>query len=115
MAIDDLSPTGRGWAAGVCEAIVRTYATELASSDGATESIYIGLGAAAGANGGARNVVVGANAGRRLRTGSDNILIGAYTEVPAPDTCNFVNIGNRLCFWRDTGELAPVPPPYDEE
>jgi hypothetical protein len=45
--------------------------------------------------------------------GSRCILLGDNTQTPSPDSDGFVNIDNRLCFWRDTGEIAECPPPYD--
>src|ERR1700677_2692371 len=38
--------------------------------------------------------------------GSRDILVGACTRLPTPTTDDFVNIGNKLCFWRTTGERA---------
>jgi hypothetical protein len=40
-----------------------------------------------------------------------NILIGAFTRAPDWKVSNFVNIGNTICFWRDTEKTAPCPPP----
>lgn len=43
--------------------------------------------------------------------GSRNILVGNYTSMPTASTNDFVNIANRLCFWRDTGQRVDCPPP----
>lgn len=40
-----------------------------------------------------------------------NILIGAGTAAPDWHVNNFVNIGNTICFWRDTLKVAKCPPP----
>ena len=42
--------------------------------------------------------------------GRNDILIGICTRLPTPTTNDFVNIGNKLCFWRTTGERADCPP-----
>lgn len=77
-------------------------------------STCIGLHACENLTTGKRNMVAGACAGTSLRTASDDILIGAYTAAPTPDTSGFVNIGNKLCFWRDSGQRVACPPPEPE-
>ena len=49
--------------------------------------------------------------------GSRNILVGKCTATPTPDTSNFVNIANKLCFWRTSGErvVCPTPEPGCEK
>lgn len=50
------------------------------------------------------NIAIGQRAGMTITTGGCNILIGHNTQLPTPDTMDFVNIGNILCFDRVTGE-----------
>lgn len=38
------------------------------------------------------------------------IAIGDYTRLPEGSS-GFVNIGNKICFWRDTKQWADCPPP----
>jgi len=57
---------------------------------------------------GYRHIAIGARSGYTLQDGARCILIGDDTDVPTPDAIGFVNIDNRLMFWRDTGELAHV-------
>jgi hypothetical protein len=59
-------------------------------------------------------VIVGKCAGMTQTSGGRNILLGDYTALPKPDTSGFVNIANRLCFWRDTGERVACPAPEPE-
>lgn len=42
---------------------------------------------------------------------SRSILLGDCTALPDPNAAGFVNIDNRLCFWRDTAEQVACPPP----
>jgi hypothetical protein len=57
------------------------------------------------------DVTVGTCAGHYLSGGSYNILLGDFTRAPKPDSSYFVNMGNKVCWWRDTGKRAPCPPP----
>lgn len=77
------------------------------------EDIFVGMDAGRNVVDGDRNLILGTGAGRRLRRGCDNILIGDDAETPAADTCGFANIAG-MCWWRETGEPAECPPPYDE-
>lgn len=45
--------------------------------------------------------------------GSGNLLLGDYTGTPS-GASGFVNIANKLCFWRMTGERVACPPPEPE-
>lgn len=56
-----------------------------------------------------RNAGIGIGAGYDLATGENVFCLGVDTQTPTPSTSNFVNLGNVLCFWRDTGELAACP------
>lgn len=64
---------------------------------------------------GRHDIAIGRNSGRTMRLGSRCILLGDNTLTPTPDSDGFVNIDNRLCFWRDTGEIAECPAPFVEE
>lgn len=75
------------------------------------QSVCVGIDACAFLTTGKGDTVVGACAGRSLLDGSWNVLVGDHTATPTPHTSNFVNIGNRLCFWRDTGARVACPPP----
>lgn len=55
------------------------------------------------------DVAVGKRACAYITTGSFNICIGDDTQIPTPTTNFFVNIDNRLCFDRRTGERLPCP------
>jgi hypothetical protein len=59
-------------------------------------------------------IVIGMCAGWHVTTGKRNILIGDYTATPTPGTNDFINIANKLCFWRTTGERVACPPPEHE-
>lgn len=59
------------------------------------------------------NVAIGACAGADLEEGSRDTLIGPHTSTPTPHTSDFVNIGNKLCFWATTGECTACPPPAE--
>ena len=56
---------------------------------------------------------IGRCAGASLENASRAFLIGDYTAAPSGSD-GFVNIANRLCFWRDTGETVDCPPPEPE-
>lgn len=43
---------------------------------------------------------------------SDDLLLGDYTATKRGR--GFVNIANKLCFWRDSGERVACPPPEPE-
>ena len=58
------------------------------------------------------NVIIGIHAGEYLTIGNDNLLLGSCTSTPTPETSHFVNIANKLCFWRNTGEKAECPKPF---
>lgn len=76
-----------------------------------SENVLIGLGAGLVLKIGNRNVIVGACSGISLEEGSSNLLVGDHTATPTPFTSGFVNLGNKLCFWRETGAQADCPPP----
>lgn len=78
------------------------------------ESVCVGIDACLRLSTGKGDTVIGACAGKSLLDGSWNVLVGDHTATPTPHTSNFVNIGNRLCFWRDTGERVACPPPEPE-
>jgi hypothetical protein len=58
-------------------------------------------------------IAIGRCSGASLTTESHDLLIGAYTSAPKGKD-GFVNIGNKLCFWRDSGATATCPPPEAE-
>ena len=60
---------------------------------------------------GSWNMIVGMCAGMTLTTQSHTLLLGDRT---AASGSNFANFGNKLCFWRDSGERADCPPPEPE-
>lgn len=59
---------------------------------------------------GKRDLFLGAKSGLHVTDGSDDVLVGTCTNTPTPHTSGFVNIANRLCFWRDSGERVACPP-----
>lgn len=52
-------------------------------------------------------VAIGRNAMADLTRGAWNFCLGDDTQLPSPVCDGFVNLGNRLCFWRETGEVVP--------
>ena|ERR1700728_2851117 len=76
--------------------------------------LAIGLNALNHVTHGKRTIGIGRNAGYYFRAGSRCILLGDNTLTPTPDCDGFVNIDNRLCFWRDTGEIAECPAAFVE-
>lgn len=56
-----------------------------------------------------QNVAIGVGAAWDVSSGCRVFCLGVDTQTPAPDTSDFVNLGNVLCFWRTTGEIAPCP------
>ena len=81
-------------------------------TDGVTDSIFIGRRAGWNGTFGTGNIFIGICAGATsFLFGDNNILVGAYTSVPSATISGFVNLGNALCFWRDTGERVDCPPP----
>jgi hypothetical protein len=88
--------------------------------NGPCYSVAISLGAGVNMTG-QHNIVLGAGAGNILEDGKDNILVGVCTAAPTPHSAaptphssGFVNIANKLCFWRTTGERVACPPPEPE-
>lgn len=85
----------------------------------ATQNIYnaclvaIGLGALKSATLMYGTIAVGTCSGASLTTESMDILVGDHTSAPVGKD-GFVNIGNKLCFWRDTGTVVDCPPPEPE-
>lgn len=75
--------------------------------------VAIGEGALLNATAMSSTIGVGHCSGATLRTESDDILVGDYTAAPR-DKDGFVNIANRLCFWRNSGERVDCPPPEPE-
>ena len=73
-------------------------------------AVCVGWRACENVTTGKRITVVGACAGRAITVESDVILVGDHTDIPK-GASGFVNIGNRLCFWRTTGERTECPPP----
>lgn len=61
---------------------------------------------------GSWNLAVGSFAGASMTTQNRAIALGSCTAVRLGD--GFVNLGNRLCFWRDTGTIVDCPPPEPE-
>lgn len=45
-----------------------------------------------------------------MAIGNRDLLLGDGTQAPN-DQPGFVNFGNRLCFWRDSGEVVSCPAP----
>jgi hypothetical protein len=58
-------------------------------------------------------IAIGHCSGASLTSESGDMLIGDYTSAPKGKD-GFVNIGNKLCFWRDNGDTATCPPPEPE-
>jgi hypothetical protein len=56
---------------------------------------------------------IGKCSGASLHNAARDLLIGDYTAAPSGKD-GFVNIGNHLCFWRDTGERVTCPAPEPE-
>jgi hypothetical protein len=56
---------------------------------------------------------IGRCSGASLHNAARDLLIGDYTAAPSGKD-GFVNIGNHLCFWRDTGERVDCPAPEPE-
>jgi hypothetical protein len=75
--------------------------------------IAIGLGALQNATTMDDTIATGRCSGASLQTESRDLLIGDYTSAPR-DKSGFVNIANKLCFWRDTGTRVACPPPEPE-
>jgi hypothetical protein len=75
--------------------------------------VAVGEGALPNATTMSNTIAVGRCVGTSLTTESYDILIGDNTTAPLHRD-GFVNIGNRLCFWRDTGERAACPAPEPE-
>lgn len=75
--------------------------------------IAIGLGALENATTMNNTIASGRCSGASLRAESNDLLIGDYTSAPRGKD-GFVNIGNKFCFWRDTGERVACPPPEPE-
>lgn len=48
--------------------------------------------------------------GGHLTSENHDLLIGDYTAAPRGKD-GFVNLENKLCFWRDTGTVVDCPPP----
>jgi hypothetical protein len=57
-------------------------------------------------------VIVGDYAGTRP-VGSFDILLGDHTQAPDARP-GFVNFGNKVCYWRDTGRRVACPPLGDK-
>lgn len=74
-------------------------------------NVGVGIDAMLNLTTGQRNVFLGAYAGKSVEDGSDDVLVGACTATPTPRTSGFVNIANKLCFWRESGERVDCPPP----
>lgn len=55
-----------------------------------------GNGALSDLTTGLRNVALGEDAGSTIQDGNNNILIGVNTDTPAPDTDDFLNIGDTI-------------------
>lgn len=45
--------------------------------------------------------------------GSRELVLGDRATTPIKGD-GFVNLGNKLCFWRDTGTIVDCPPPEPE-
>ena len=56
---------------------------------------------------------IGKCSGASLHNANRDLLIGDYTAAPSGKD-GFVNIGNHLCFWRDTGARVGCPAPEPE-
>jgi hypothetical protein len=78
-----------------------------------TCNIAVGINAMTNATAVTYSTFIGTCAGYSVHSGRNILLIGDYTS--APDGANgFVNIGNKLCFWRESGERVACPPPEPE-
>ena len=72
--------------------------------------IAVGRGALQSATTMQNTIAIGECSGASLTTESRDLLIGDYTAAPKGKN-GFVNIGNQVCFWRDSGTVVPCPPP----
>lgn len=92
----------------VCEksAPIRTHSSIIGTSC----IIAVGVGALRNATILDHTIAIGRCAGATLLKGNRMLLIGDYTSAPE-GADGFVNIANQVCFWRDTGEVVPCPPP----
>ena len=75
--------------------------------------IAFGYGALINITTGNNDMAYGHCSGASLMEESDDLLIGDYTAAPLHKN-GFVNIENKLCFWRETGKRADCPPPEPE-
>jgi hypothetical protein len=58
-------------------------------------NVCIGIGAGKTILSGGKNLLIGRDAGANLTTGSRNIIIGNDILAPAPDTCDYINVGGH--------------------
>ena len=75
--------------------------------------IAFGYGALINITTGNNDMAYGHCSGASLMEESNDLLIGDYTAAPLHKN-GFVNIENKLCFWRETGKRADCPPPEPE-
>lgn len=76
-------------------------------------NIMIGQGASLSMTGAEHMITIGRCAGASVQNARRAILIGDYTSAPEGSN-GFVNIANKLCFWRYTGERVDCPAPEPE-
>lgn len=73
----------------------------------------VGLGALWLATNITHVIAIGRCSGASLHEARNTLLVGDYTSAPEGSD-GFVNIANKLCFWRDTGRRVDCPPPEPE-
>jgi hypothetical protein len=76
-------------------------------------NVAVGIGAMEFATTLAHSIFIGRCSGHSVTTGSHDLLIGDYTSMP-DGAVGFVNIANKLCFWRDSGDRVACPAPEPE-
>lgn len=75
--------------------------------------VAYGYGALLNATDMTGTMAFGRCSGASLRSESRDLLIGDFTAAPHGKD-GFVNLENKLCFWRDTGVVETCPPPNPE-
>lgn len=101
---------------GAVDDVYRTH-TEVSCANGTTDAssciIAIGYGALMNATTMNNTIAIGRCSGATLTSESRDLLIGDFTTAPRGKD-GFVNLENKLCFWRDTGVVETCPPPNPE-
>jgi hypothetical protein len=77
-------------------------------------NVRVGNGALSDITTGLLNVALGEDAGSSIQDGNNNILLGANCNTPAPDSEDFLNIGNTI-FGDIDGQIVRIGGASDEE